>query len=77
MRFYIGRCVIPWVSFIAFSIAFFNPFLSPDTTNFRLSSSSLLSKYFRHQKAKEAREEILERHGPEVSPQPKVLQEAQ
>ena len=46
-------------------------------TNFRLSSPSLLSKYFRHQKAKEAREEILERHGPEVSPQPKVLQEAQ
>jgi|TARA_B110000444_G_scaffold199255_1_gene190533 hypothetical protein len=78
MRFYIGRCVIPWVSFIAFSIAFFNPFLcSRHHTNFRLSSPSLLSKYFRHQKAKEAREEILERHGPEVSPQPKVLQEAQ
>ena len=60
-----------------FLLHFLTLFFLQDTTNFRLSSSSLLSKYFRHQKAKEAREEILERHGPEVSPQPKVLQEAQ
>jgi len=39
--------------------------------------SLLLSLKNRHQKAEEAREEVLERHGPEVSPQPKVLQEAQ
>ncbi len=60
-----------------FLLHFLTLFFLQDTTNFRLSSSSLLSKYFRHQKAKEARKEILERHGPEVSPQPKVLQEAQ
>jgi len=39
--------------------------------------SLLLSLKNRHQKAEEAREEVFERHGPEVSPQPKVLQEAQ
>lgn len=75
MRFNIGRCVVLWMSSIAFSIAFFNPFLCSNRS--LLSFLFLLSLKNRHQKAEEAREEVLERHGPEVSPQPKVLQEAQ
>ena len=49
-------------------------FLNTTTDNSFFSPKLLLN---RHQKAKETREEILEGHGPEVSPQPKVLQEAQ